>query len=48
MMNIKTILCTVLRKYKFTSGYKSIAEVDLGTNIALRFTDGTKITIHER
>ncbi|CAG9831111.1 unnamed protein product [Diabrotica balteata] len=48
MMNIKTILATVLRRYKIFTEYKSVEEIKVTTNLVLRLKDGPKVWIEPR
>ncbi|XP_072381843.1 cytochrome P450 4C1-like [Diabrotica undecimpunctata] len=48
MMNMKTVLSAVLRKYKIFTEYKSVEEIKLSTNLVLRLKDGPKVWIELR
>ncbi|XP_072381842.1 cytochrome P450 4C1-like [Diabrotica undecimpunctata] len=48
MINMKTILAYVLRRYKIFTKYKSIEEIKLSTNMVLRLKDGPKVWIEHR
>ncbi|XP_050503188.1 cytochrome P450 4C1-like isoform X14 [Diabrotica virgifera virgifera] len=48
MMNMKTVLSAVLRKYKIFTEYKSVEEIKLSTSLILRLRDGPKVWIELR
>ncbi|XP_074029600.1 cytochrome P450 4C1 isoform X2 [Leptinotarsa decemlineata] len=46
--NIKTIISTVIRRYRIFTEYKSIEEIDLKINLLLRMKDGPKVWLEYR
>lgn len=48
MMAMKTLLATVLRRYKVNTSYKSVQDIELKTNLVLRPRDGYKVSFEER
>lgn len=48
MMAMKALLATVLRKYKITTSYNSVKEVELKSNLILRPKNGYKISVQLR
>ncbi|XP_023312995.1 cytochrome P450 4C1-like [Anoplophora glabripennis] len=48
MMAMKTLLATVLRKFKVSTSYGSIQDIKLKANLVLRPTDGYKVSLELR
>ncbi|XP_057670074.1 uncharacterized protein LOC130902190 [Diorhabda carinulata] len=48
MMNMKTILATVLRRFRIYTKYKTIEEIKLKTNVVLRLKEGPKVWVETR
>ncbi|CAH1107559.1 unnamed protein product [Psylliodes chrysocephalus] len=48
ILNIKTVLATVIRQFKIFSEYKSIEEIELKLQMLLRFKDGYKVWLENR
>ncbi|XP_050300138.1 cytochrome P450 4C1-like [Anthonomus grandis grandis] len=48
MMAMKTLLATVIRRYKLFTSYKSVKDIELKSNMVLRPKDGYKLTFELR
>ncbi|CAH1118517.1 unnamed protein product [Phaedon cochleariae] len=48
LSNLKTIIATVIRRYRFHTEYKSVEEIELKINLLLRMRDGPKVWLEER
>nr|QYA71990.1 cytochrome P450 [Anoplophora glabripennis] len=48
MMSMKTLLATVMRKFKFDTSYKSVKEIELKFNTVMRPKDGYKLSLEPR
>nr|AZR39479.1 cytochrome P450 [Agasicles hygrophila] len=48
IMNMKTVLASVLRKVRIFTEYKTVKEIKLKTNIVLRMKDGPKVWVEKR
>ncbi|XP_057669812.1 cytochrome P450 4C1-like [Diorhabda carinulata] len=48
MINMKTILATILRRFRIYTSYKTIEEIELKINLLLRMKEGSKVWVEAR
>lgn len=48
MMAMKTLLATVLRKYRVVTSYQAVEDVEVKFNVVLRPRDGYKVALELR
>ncbi|XP_050503167.1 cytochrome P450 4C1-like isoform X2 [Diabrotica virgifera virgifera] len=48
MINMKTIVATIIRRFKIFTEYKSVEEIKLSTYLILRLRDGPKVWLEPR
>ena len=48
MMTMKAVLATVIRRFEFSTSYKTVEDIKLKTNLVLRPVDGFKVFVTTR